>query len=108
MSDDDLKLIQIYREAPKILKEVLTGLSDIELDLSRAPGKWTIREIVHHIVECDLNYFQINRYALAHTGERYIFNAFDANVWNQTMNHNRRDVRIEVQLLNTIIHCLLM
>ncbi|WP_144938976.1 DinB family protein [Paenibacillus sp. 32O-W] len=102
MKEEDFKVIQTYREAARILMEVLDGLDDRELDLSRGEGKWTIREIVHHIVECDLNYFQINRYALANTGEKYFFNEFDAHVWNQSMNHNQRDIRIEVQLFSTI------
>lgn len=89
MKEEDFKVIQTYREAARILMEVLDGLDDRELDLSRGEGKWTIREIVHHIVECDLNYFRINRYALANTGEKYFFNEFDAHVWNQSMNHNQ-------------------
>ncbi|GAB6926318.1 hypothetical protein JCM10914A_03010 [Paenibacillus sp. JCM 10914] len=102
MKEEDLKVVQTYKDAPKVLHEVLDSLSEKDLDLSRGEGKWTIREIVHHIVECDLNYFQINRYALANTGEKYIFNEFDAQVWNQTMNHYQRNVRIELQLFSTI------
>ena len=102
MKEEDFKIIQKYKVAPKILMEVLNGLSEKELDLSREDGKWTIREIVHHIVECDLNYFQINRYALANTGEKFIFNEFDARVWNQSMHHNHRNIRIELQLFSTI------
>ncbi|XEC97308.1 DinB family protein [Paenibacillus tarimensis] len=102
LKDGDREIIQLYNDAPKMLMEVLNGLSEKELDLSRGDGKWTIREIVHHIVECDLNYFQINRYALANTGEKFIFNEFDAHVWNQSMNHSKRAVKIEVQLFCTI------
>lgn len=102
MNDEDLKIIQLYHNAPRALSEALSGLSEKELDLSRVEGKWTIREIVHHIVECDLNYFQINRYALANTGEKYFFNEFDAHVWNKTMNHSQRNINTELQLLSTI------
>lgn len=102
MREDDIKILQKYKEAPKILIELLADLDENKLDLSRAEGKWTIREIVHHIVECDLNYFQINRYALANTGENYVFNTFDAHVWNQSMLHNQRNITIELQLFNTI------
>ncbi|WP_314585991.1 DinB family protein [Paenibacillus terrigena] len=106
MKDGDLKIIQLYNDAPKVLMEVLNGLAERELDLSRGEGKWTIREIVHHIVECDLNYFQINRYALANTGEKYIFNEFDAHVWNQTMNHSQRAIKNEVQLFSILRGCI--
>lgn len=102
LKEEDLKIIKLYNDAPKVLMGVIDGLSDKELDLSRGVGKWNIREIVHHIVECDLNYFQINRYALANTGEKYFFNEFDTHVWNRNMNHGKRAIKIEVQLLCTV------
>ncbi len=42
-----------YAEGVYALDEVLEGLSDQGLDLSRDQGKWTIRQIVHHIVDAE-------------------------------------------------------
>jgi len=102
MKASDTEIVQLYRDAPNALMEAVTGLREEELDLSRGDGKWSIREIVHHIVECDLNYFQINRYALANTGETYMFNEFDAHVWNRTMDHSTRAIENEVRLFSVI------
>ncbi|WP_233713504.1 DinB family protein [Lederbergia citri] len=98
LSSQDTDLINQYNEAPKKLADALSGLSDNELDKKRAEGKWSIREIAHHIIECDLNYFQINRYALADTGAKFIFNEFDPNTWNQNMEHSKRSIQLELQL----------
>ncbi len=95
---EDSELINKYNEAPKKLEEAVFGLNDMELDKKRAEGKWSIREITHHIVECDLNYFQINRYALANTGEKYIFNGFDSHTWNNNMGHQTRPIQAEILL----------
>jgi len=94
----DVELIKKYNEAPKKLVEALSGLDDSGLDKKRAKDKWTIREIAHHMIECDLNYFQINRYALADTGEKFIFNEFDPNTWNKNMEHSKRSLQLELQL----------
>jgi len=102
LNKEDLKVLQRYKDAPKVLMGVLDSLSDEELDLTRGDGKWSIREIVHHIVECDLNYFQINRYALANTGKKYFFNEFDSHVWNYNMDHRKRPINLEVQLFCTV------
>ncbi|AFH63969.1 DinB family protein [Paenibacillus caseinilyticus] len=102
LNEDDRELIGIYQRAGGELAQAIEGLSGRELDRTREPGKWSIREIVHHIVDCDMNYFQINRYALADTGETYFFPVFDAGVWNRTMQHAMRSVEREVKLFGAM------
>jgi uncharacterized damage-inducible protein DinB len=102
LSQADAEIIYRYNLAPKKLEEALLNLSEIDLDKKRAENKWSIREITHHIIECDLNYFQINRYALADTGVKYIFNDFDSHVWNKNLDHVSRPVQLEIQLFKLI------
>lgn len=97
-SREDRELIETYKRAPIKLTQAITGLSDFDMDKTRAQGKWSIREIVHHIIDCDMNYFQINRYALADTGANYLFNEFDGDVWNSKMNYINRPIELEVKL----------
>jgi hypothetical protein len=47
------KALARYAEGVIQLDEVLAGLSESGLDLSRDQGKWTIRQIVHHIVDAE-------------------------------------------------------
>ncbi|MEH7383725.1 DinB family protein [Bacillus sp. JJ1533] len=95
---DDQELIESYKRAPIELMQAITGLSDSGMDKTRAPGKWSIREIVHHIIDCDMNYFQINRYALADTGATYLFNEFDGDFWSFKMNYKNRSIELEMKL----------
>jgi hypothetical protein len=46
-------LIALYASGPKALDKALNGLAPADLDLARAEGKWTIRQIVHHIVDAE-------------------------------------------------------
>lgn len=98
LSADDQDLIAAYTKAPNELKQAIADLSDSDMDQTRSPGKWSIREIVHHVIDCDLNYFQINRYALADTGATFMFNEFDGNVWSTKMDYHNRSVEFEMKV----------
>jgi hypothetical protein len=47
------KALARYAGGVNQLDEVLAGLSQSGFDLSRDQGKWTIRQIVHHIVDAE-------------------------------------------------------
>lgn len=51
--DDQEGILELYKQGPELLEQALHGLSDTELDAAPAQGGWSIREIVHHIVDGD-------------------------------------------------------
>jgi uncharacterized damage-inducible protein DinB len=42
-----------YREGPILLEQAVMGLRDADLDAKPSGGGWSIRQIVHHIVDGD-------------------------------------------------------
>jgi hypothetical protein len=48
------KLIDQYKDGYRVVAEALAGAPDDELDTSPAPGKWTAREIVHHLADSEM------------------------------------------------------
>jgi hypothetical protein len=62
------KSMGTYDAGPEQLDAVLKGLSESQLDLSRAEGKWTIREIVHHIGDAEDLWETVIKAALGNTG----------------------------------------
>lgn len=46
-------VIARYKEGPALLERALFGLQDADLDALPSKGGWTIRQIVHHIVDGD-------------------------------------------------------
>jgi hypothetical protein len=46
-------VIARYIEGPTLLERALTGLKEADLDTAPSKGGWTIRQIVHHIVDGD-------------------------------------------------------
>ena len=61
-------LMPTYEKGAEQLDVALEGLSESQLDLARAQGKWTIREIVHHIRDAEDVWQTIIKAALGNTG----------------------------------------
>jgi hypothetical protein len=48
------ELIERYKEGYAVVAEVVSGASDEELDRRPAPGKWSSREIAHHLADSEM------------------------------------------------------
>jgi hypothetical protein len=48
------RLIDQYKEGYRVVAEAVAGATDRELDTRPAPGKWTAREIVHHLADSEM------------------------------------------------------
>jgi hypothetical protein len=48
------QLVQQYKDGVAKVREALAGATDAELDARPAPGKWTAREIVHHLADSEM------------------------------------------------------
>ena len=51
--DDRDSVLARFMEGPALLERALAGVQDAELDAPPLQGGWTIRQIVHHIVDGD-------------------------------------------------------
>lgn len=48
------KLIDQYKDGYRAVAEALTGATGAELDARPAPGKWSAREIAHHLADSEM------------------------------------------------------
>jgi hypothetical protein len=46
-------LLDTYARGPEMLAEILAGIEDVHLDLALSDDTWTVRQIVHHVVDGD-------------------------------------------------------
>ena len=53
-ADERKKLIDQYNDGYRVVAEALTGMDDAALDVRPAPGKWSAREIVHHLADSEM------------------------------------------------------
>ncbi|WP_040983643.1 YfiT family bacillithiol transferase [Oceanobacillus jeddahense] len=61
------------------LRETVDTLNDEELNRTYRDGSWTVRQLVHHIADSQLNMYQ--RLKLALTDENPTVPAFDQDKW---------------------------
>ena len=53
-AEDRTKLIAQYQDGYRVVAEALAGATDAQLDARPAPGKWSAREVVHHLADSEM------------------------------------------------------
>jgi len=48
------QLIDKYKDVYRAVSDALVGATDADLDAQPAPGKWSAREIVHHLADSEM------------------------------------------------------
>ena len=47
--------IAAIEQAPEILRRLVAGLTDGQLDTPYRPGGWTVRQVIHHVPDSHMN-----------------------------------------------------
>ncbi len=71
----------LYSRGGDEVEAALAGLAEADLDLTRAPDEWSIRQIVHHLAETDAMFLMIFESALARSGSTFLRNPYDQAHW---------------------------
>jgi DinB family protein len=48
------QLVSRYKDGYRVVAEAVAGATDRELDAHPAPGKWSARQIVHHLADSEM------------------------------------------------------
>jgi len=103
MSEEPLPRAHSLADFVGIADELVTlvgALSDAELDLSRGPGQWSIRQIVHHLADDGDVWSMCIKKALATPGASVRFEGFPGNeAWADALDYGERDVGFALQLI---------
>jgi DinB superfamily len=54
LTEERKKLVELYRGGYAAVAEALVKITPDELDFKPAPGKWSVREIVHHLADSEV------------------------------------------------------
>jgi uncharacterized damage-inducible protein DinB len=85
---------------PEILRSLVTGLSESELDTPYRPGGWTIRQVVHHLPDSHLNMYV--RMKLAMTEDAPTIKPYDEDKWSRLEDARTGPVAVSLDLLDAL------
>jgi hypothetical protein len=94
-------LIQQYKDGFKQVADALGGISEEEMDFRRAPGKWSPREIVHHLADSETtSAIRLRRLLVEHNP--YI-QGYDQDEFAQKLQYSKRRVEPALKALDAAI-----
>ena len=100
-SDVDRKsLIDEIEQAPALLKEAVKGLSDDQLDTVYRPDGWTVRQVVHHVVDSHINSYV--RFRLVLTEDEITIKTYDESLWAELVDAKTAPVEPSLTLLELL------
>jgi uncharacterized damage-inducible protein DinB len=98
ISQDTIKQwINELERIPRELQDAIAGLNDEQLDTSYRPGGWTIRQVVHHLADGNINAYI--RFKLALTEKEPTIVPFNEEEWANLSDSVELQPEISVSLL---------
>jgi len=80
-------LIAKYKDGGRVVAEALAGSTEAELDARPAPGKWSAREITHHLADSEMIAAIRLRMLLAE--DEAVIRAYDQKLYAGRLYYNR-------------------
>src|SRR5712692_5500148 len=81
------QLIVRYKDGYRAVAAALEGAADAELDAKPAPGKWSAREIVHHLADSEMT--SAIRLRLLVAEDHAQIRAYDQELFARTLYYDR-------------------
>lgn len=86
-----------FAAMPDKLREAVRGLSSSQLDTPHREGGWTVRQVVHHIIDSHVNAYV--RFKLALTEENPVAKSYDQARWSELEDSRTAPVEASLSLV---------
>jgi len=84
-------------EAPKRMRDAVSGLSGGQLDTPYRPGGWTVRQVAHHVPDSHMNAY--TRLKLALTENEPTIKPYEEQLWAELADSRETPVEVSLALL---------
>ena len=78
--------IDVLERTPDAIRDAIAGVSDVQLSQPESPCKWSMRQVVQHLADCELVWSYRFRMVLAQ--ERPPLTGFDQDLWAQRVHYD--------------------
>lgn len=88
-------LDQLLRALSVSMEETLAyfDLADEDLEKTYAPGKWTVRQLLHHLADAETVLYERIRRGIARPGQ--VVYGFDQDAWAQNLHYADRELSVD-------------
>jgi hypothetical protein len=86
-AEERKKLVDQYQHGYEVVAEALLKITPAELDARPAPGKWSVREIVHHLADSEMIAAARLRYLLGQ--DRPTIHGYDQDEFARRLYYDR-------------------
>jgi len=93
--DMRLRLLSQLAEVPSHLRAAVADLSESQLDTRYRPAGWTVRKVVHHLADAQMNWYVRTKLAL--TEDDPVVRSYDEVRWAEL--HDARTAPVEPSLI---------
>jgi uncharacterized damage-inducible protein DinB len=93
-------LIEDYLAGPRKLREAVAGMTDEQLDAKPVSAKWSTRQVVCHIADCEVVYADRMKRVIVEDNPPLL--NLDPDTFAAGLAYEQRDVEEELQLIEAI------
>ncbi len=93
-------LIEEIEAAPAQLRAAVAGLDDAQLDTPYREDGWTVRQVVHHVLDSHVNAYVRFRWAL--TEDAPVIKPYDEKEWARLPDATSAPVAVSLDLLDAL------
>jgi len=95
-----LALVEQLALAPGELRAAVTDLTAEQLDTLYRPGGWTVRQVVHHLADAQMNWYVRTKLTL--TEDQRIIKPYDEARWAEISEARRGPIEPSLLLLDAL------
>ncbi len=96
-----LELLGQLAQSPAQVRAVVAGLAESRLDTPYRLGGWTVRQVVHHLADAQMNWYIRTKFAL--TEIEPVIKPFDEATWAELPDSRSGPVEPSLDLLDGLI-----
>ncbi|WNR43088.1 DinB family protein [Paenibacillus roseipurpureus] len=91
MSETTKVQIDLYRATSELIKQRLVGLSEEQLAWKQAPEKWSVKEVVSHLVDASFVHSVRIRSIVAENSQAFLL--YEQDAWVSSTKANQSDLK---------------
>ena len=93
------KVMNDFTNGIQLFDDLIGEISEKDLDKQRAEGKWTVRQIIHHIADSEIIWSAAIKAALGNPGCTFDFSWYILdNKWADPLFYHIREIQLEADL----------